>query len=221
MEKILELSSFVNSLEFVGKSDIQEMISKIILCEMNDQKIGKFDLYNFCADSKNPNKSLRGVACRNGYKYATDGHILIRVKDDYPKEYEDRIILPDGSLLSKDVRVFNYERVLNVITDDYINFDVDFDKIKEIKKEVKLHKKTYAKHSHCFVSLLEDTTIAFSLFDKAASAMQAFGIKHLMLHKNDRTRFLVAECEDAKLVFSPSLASINDNQQDCVKFFKL
>ena len=100
MEKILELSSFVNSLEFVGKSDIQEMIGKIILCEMNDQKIGKFDLYSLASNEENV-KSLMGVYHKDGYKYVTNKHILCKTKQDYAPQLDGRENMNDKDILTQ------------------------------------------------------------------------------------------------------------------------
>ena len=52
LNKIEELRNYFNylsELDFETQKVIQNKLDEIVICEMNEQKIGKFNLYDFCA----------------------------------------------------------------------------------------------------------------------------------------------------------------------------
>lgn len=221
MVKIFELRTYVDNLEFVGKTDVLKRIDGIILCEMNDQKIGKFDLYSLASDDE-IRKPLMGVYHKDGYKYVTNTHILCKIKHDYEPEFEGRVIMPDGSLLpEEETRVPRYDSVIPADLNDYICIDVDFSKVAEWQKVAKLHKKIYSKYARLYVSVHEDTTFAFEDFVKFAKAMQAFGLSQIMVHEKDRTKFGVVKNDETTIVICPLVNSVNDVECEEVKWFKL
>lgn len=221
MEKLMELRMYVDALEFAQRNEVCKLIDQIFVCEMNDQKIGKFDLYSLCASGKEPRTCLTGIYHKNGYKYATNAYVLCKTKADYPKELEGRVVLPDGSLLSEEARVYNYDDVVNIDTANYVSVDVDFAKVREFSKEAKQHKKIFKKHSHCFINVYGDTSVNFNTFEKVVNAMQAFGITNILVNPKDRNRMIVANNDTTSIVFLPSAASIDESEQDCIKWFKL
>lgn len=221
MEKLMELRMYVDALEFAQRNEVCKLIDQIFVCEMNDQKIGKFDLYSLCASGKEPQTCLTGIYHKNGYKYATNAYVLCKTKADYPKELEGRVVLPDGSLLSEDARVYNYDDVVNIDTANYVSVDVDFAKVREFSKEAKQHKKIFKKHSRHFINVYRDTSVSFNTFEKAVTAMQAFGITNILVNPKYRNRMIVAKNDTTSIVFLPTVASIDDSEQDCIKWFKL
>lgn len=222
MKKIFELRTFVDSLEFVGKTDVLKQIDDTILCEMNDQKIGKFDLYQLADNDTRYGKSLTGIYHSNGYKYVSNRVILCKTKADYPEEFEGRVILSDGSLLpQEETRVPRFDSVIPADLSNYISIDVDFNKVAQWSKEAKLHKKTYGKSSLRFVEVYNDANSSFELFDLFTKAMRGLGISQIMVHSDDRTKFFVAKNEDTIMILCPSQQSVTDEFNECTKWFKL
>lgn len=221
MEKLMELRMYVDALEFAQRNEVCKLIDQIFVCEMNDQKVGKFDLYSLCASDKEPRTCLRGIYHKDGYKYASNAYVLCKTKADYPKELEGRVVLPDGSLLPEETRVPNYDGIINIDTATCVSVYVDFAKVREFSKEAKQHKKIFKKHSCRFINVYGDTSVSFNIFEKVVNAMQAFGITNILVNPKDRNRMIVAKNDTTSIVFLPTVASIDESEQDCIKWFKL
>jgi hypothetical protein len=88
-----------------------------------------------------------GVYHDNGFKVASDSHILIAIKDEYNPELEGRILMKDGELLDKDD--YKYPVWKSVIPDLKSKIcpktsevvKIDFDKWAELYKGYKADKK--------------------------------------------------------------------------------
>lgn len=220
-EKLIELRKYVDVLEFAQREEVCKRIDQIFVCEMNDQKIGKFDLYSLASDDESY-KPLMGVYHKDGYKYVTNAHILCKTKQDYMPEFEGRVIMPDGSLLpEEETRVPRYDSVIPANLNDYICIYVDFSKVAEWQKVAKLHKKIYRKNARLYVSVHEDTTFVFEDFVKFAKAMQAFGLSQIMVHEKDRTKFGVVKNDETTIIICSVVKSVNDVECEEIKWFKL
>ena len=58
----------------------------------------KFDLTKF-VDRNNRNEFAKGIYHKDGYRYATDGIVLVSVKSGYDAAFEDKIISPKGEMI--------------------------------------------------------------------------------------------------------------------------
>lgn len=76
-------------------------------------KISPKDLYPFCANEKT-RPAINGVHYNKGYIEATDGHILAKVKIDYPKKNEGKIFDTNGFVIDA-----KYPTVSMVIPKEY------------------------------------------------------------------------------------------------------
>lgn len=222
MEKLIELRKYVDVLEFAQRDEVCKRIDQIFVCEMNDQKVGKFDLYSLADKDYHNGKTLMGVYHSNGYKYVSNRAILCKTKADYPKEFEERVVLPDGSLLpQEETRVPRFDSVIPADLSKYISIDVDFNKVAQWSKEAKVHKKNYGKSSVRFVEVYNDTNSSFDLFELFVKAMRGLNISQIMVHSDDRTKFFVAKNEETIMILCPSRQSVTNEFNEYVKWFKL
>jgi hypothetical protein len=226
LNKIEELRNHINylsTLDFETQKVIQNKLDEIIICEMNEQKIGKFNLYDFCAKD-NLRPAMVGVYHKDGYKYATDAYILCKLKQDYKPELEDNIVLKDGSILPKDeyIRVPNYNGVIPYSLDDYESIKIDFAQLQQWNKEAKLHKKTYGKNSVQLVDVYRDHNFKIEYLTKVATAMKELGTDELYVHSTDRARAAVVKTEKATIILMPCAFSKRDyNGKDEIKWFTI
>lgn len=74
------------------------------------------DLYKFVLrDKKSQRNELNGVYYKDGYAYASDGYVLIKLKMKYPAKYEGKIIDKDGNVIEG-----NYPNAEDVLQIEYI-----------------------------------------------------------------------------------------------------
>lgn len=86
-----------------------EMIQQVIRAEaITPAKAGKFNIYNYVADDE-MRPAMNGVFHDRGNKVASDAHILIVLKEDYPAEYEGAVLLKDGSYVESQETVWDAE----------------------------------------------------------------------------------------------------------------
>lgn len=81
-------------------SKLAELLQDVIRAEATTPaKAGKFNIYNYVSkDTCRP--AMNGVFLNEGWKTASDGHILISIKEEYDKAFEGRVMYKDGSFYS-------------------------------------------------------------------------------------------------------------------------
>lgn len=103
-----------------------ELLKDVIRAEcMTPAKAGKFNIYNFVANDE-IRPTMCGVYHDRGNKVASDSHILVAIKEDYPAEYEGKVILKDGSFVYIEEYIWNSEnRITDTIKHDTSYVDKD------------------------------------------------------------------------------------------------
>jgi len=95
---------------------LADLLQDVIRAEaMTPAKAGKFNIYNYVADDE-IRPAMCGVYHDNGMKVASDSHLLIAIKEEYPEEHEGTVILKDGSFVEIEENVLDPEgHVTNTI----------------------------------------------------------------------------------------------------------
>ena len=117
------LVKYVNTIDKIGETlemnVVKDHIRRILKLEDNSVN-GTFSLYDFVMDKKNVYTNfydaLTGVYHSNGYAFASDSHVIIKMKKEYPSEYEGKIIAKNG-----DVIEMNFPNCDNQIRKDGID----------------------------------------------------------------------------------------------------
>ena len=81
---------------------VKDHIRRILKLEDNSVN-GTFSLYDFVMNKKNVYThyydALTGVYNSNGYVFASDSHVIIKMKKEYPYEHEGKIIAKNGDVI--------------------------------------------------------------------------------------------------------------------------
>ena len=93
---IKKLSKVYNFLQAESHSEMAELIAEVIRAESAVPKGKKFDYYKFTTSQKD---ALKGVYHDSGWKVASDAHIMVALKEEYPAELEGKIVDKDGSFI--------------------------------------------------------------------------------------------------------------------------
>ena len=111
IDKLSEVYNALRDPENATINNMQaaEMIQQVIRAEaMTPAKAGKFNIYNYVANDE-IRPAMNGVFHDRGNKVASDAHILIAIKEDYPAEYEGAVLLKDGSYVESQETVWDAE----------------------------------------------------------------------------------------------------------------
>ena len=96
------LVKYVNTIAKCGETletnVVKDHIRRILKLEDNSVN-GTFSLYDFVMDKKNYYDALTGVYHSNGYAFASDSHVVIKMKKEYQPEYEGKIIAKNGDVI--------------------------------------------------------------------------------------------------------------------------
>ncbi len=102
IDKISKVYVALQGSEYAG---LAELLQDVIRAEaMTPAKAGKFNIYNYVADDE-IRPAMNGVFLNDGWKTASDSHILISIKEEYDKEFEGRVMYKDGSFYNIHRRV--------------------------------------------------------------------------------------------------------------------
>lgn len=167
----------IEALKTNESKDIKNLITQFLLSN-ELQKKSKFNPYNYVSkDELRP--AITGVFHSNGYKVATNTHILIAYTDDYNDDLESKIVNKKGAII--DARYPNWEAVIP--TDDNLQyFDLDTSKMTAILAKYKLDKKL-DKDSKKFINF-KGTHFNVEYFASLCSFADFIGTKQIGLNNN-------------------------------------
>lgn len=119
---------------------LKKEFARIIRIESPQSSNPKFDFYKYAA-KKDSHPAMCGIFHDKGQKVASDSHILIAKKEDYPEEYEGKILGKDGNFIEG--KFPNYESVFpnlkkSAYTEHEVNFEAFADFVLQTKAEAKL-----------------------------------------------------------------------------------
>lgn len=188
-----------------------------LACEMNEVKLGKFDLYK-CVDTNGPFQQMRGVYHDDGWRVASDGHILIAAKQEYPEDLEGKIVLKDGSILDEHCK---YPRWRNVIPDvtfkGWQKFRLDFAELADVLREAKTHEKIWKKRmGKKYLSIISVNSAVWfktNLFKLFASILQEHEMCDIF-YKDSRCPITV-KTDTLQLILMPVIHDGDEKEKEC------
>ena len=163
-------------------SHVVQELQEALVCEANDVKLGKLDLYKFTAKDK-LRPALTGVYYSGGWQVATDGYILIACKQDYAEEKEGQVILKDGTVIED--KYPNWRSVIPAMNDEWKTFRLNTDELSAAMRKIKVHTKVYGKYS-CMLSIDDKVWLDPNFFKLFATAMKEAGTDTLRYHSDSR-----------------------------------
>jgi len=195
----------IDALKTNESKEIKKLITQFLLSN-ELQKKSKFNPYKYVSkDEMRP--AMTGVLHSNGYKVATNTHILVAYKDDYNDDLESKIVNKKGAII--DARYPNWEAV--VPADDNLQyFDLDTSKMTAILAKYKLDKKV-DKDSKKFINF-KGTHFNVEYFASLCAFADFIGAKQIGL-SSDLTRACKVHASGNVGILIPVM---NDCFEDCI-----
>ena len=205
---ITKLSEIYNALldpenARISNSQAAEMIQEVIRAEASTPVKGsKFDIFNFVGKD-----SLRPVMCGvfhdDGWRVASDLHILYAERAEYPEEYEHKILLKDGSFVEYGV----YPKWRSIIPDgkDYEEYEFDAKKfygwIEQKRIEWKAANGRGTKFAYSWKVKVGPAYLKAEFFDKFITAMKEIGATKILI--KDYRRMVYAKTDKGCVLLMP------------------
>lgn len=180
----------------------------------------ELDFYKYVSSDK-ARTFMQGVYHKDGYKYATDGKVAIKIKADYPEKFEDKIVSAELTYIDG-----NFPKVQKVIPEmsdmeemtDLSPNQVLVKEFKALKQIFSIHKKISCNWSSFRYILPNHSEILFPVWEQVIHFMEVYPDAKLYCHsedayqpKNERSLMLVSG--DALLVFMPAIRTYGDDKK--------
>lgn len=197
IEKVLDkLQDFLKQEQKIGMSRvsislIEEYVKQLNNILISPVKTGKFNVLKWVGKDKCRPK-LGCLYYKDGFAYATNMHILCKVRMAYDPSFEGKLITPSGEELNE--KPLPYEKVIPN-GEGFETFDLDFEKLNKVLKEYKIFLKG-KKKKDCFSCIkikTENKEVYFriDLLEKIATLMNYLGTNKI---------FVYSEATAAKIV---------------------
>lgn len=188
----------------------KELIEAIIRIESEPKTKSKFKIWDYVSDD-----DIRPAMCHlchdRGFKVASDGHILIAVKEDYDPSLEGRLMLKNGTLAPENE--YRYPKWRDVIPNtelmEMVSVKIDFDKLNGFEADFKAKMKAEnRKYAITAVRVTENCWFKLEYLVKIARAMQHIGTDTLMVNADGR-RAALASTDKGKALLMPIVCPEN------------
>lgn len=170
-------------LDALQSSDINRVKELIkIFIYNNDDKKSEFNIYDYLNKKMIYGREYASyIYHKNGYKYATNSFILVKLKEDYPEEYELK------SVNKKEMTERQYPNADKLINDMLLSkntFKVPLPDTDELEKQYLLNKKVN-KNYIANVVIIDETKYVynFDLFHKLVLFAKHIGASELIVNK--------------------------------------
>lgn len=159
----------------------------------------KINFFNYTLkDAKRPVFGTVYHEC--GYKIATDKRIMLYIKEDYPEEYEKKMLQKNGTFLSEG-RYPNYISVIPKRT-GYNPYQFDKDKFYKGIDDVR-EKTGLKKYQENWVVKIGGVYLNAELFNKFIKAVDYIGAKEVLI--KDEMSPVFAQTDKGKVLLMPRL----------------
>lgn len=149
----------------------------------------KLNFYKYVYQGGKEREFMRGVYHKDGFKFATDGKVAIKIKSDYPEEFEDKIISKEQTVI--DGRFPNVAKVIPDMEDmrEITDVSPNATLIKEYKAllpvfkvQKKLCEYDYEISGYC---LPNGSFVMMLVWEQVIRFLESFPDSKLYCHKED------------------------------------
>ena len=198
--KAESLKHLQNLYERTEDKYFKETIEAIIRLESETKSKGKFSLWDYVSKD-----DIRPAMCcvlhDNGFKVASDTHILVVLKEGYPEDMEGKLMRKDGTIEDENVKFPNWRMVIpDPKKMEMVSVRLDFARIRQFEADFKAKKKLdkrmegYVRVGGCLFKL--------EYLIKAVRFMEHVGTDEFMVSPDGR-RAALAVSGDSKMILMP------------------
>lgn len=149
----------------------------------------ELDFYRYVSYDK-ARRFMQGVYHKDGYKWATNGTVMVKVKADYPEKFENKIVSKELTYI--DGQFPNCSRVIPEMSDmheitDLSPNEVILKEFKALKSLFSIHKKISNNWISFRYVLPNHSVILFEVWEKVIHFMECYPDAKLYCHKDETT----------------------------------
>ena len=198
-----------SSMESHDAEFIKSLVVEIIRAEENDgkAKTEKFNLYDYTEKKKNYRPVMECVYHDGGYKVASNGGILVALKEDYDPSLEGKMFKKDGEELTDYV----YPKWRSVIpkhdSEDWVRVNFKAEEfnnwLKERRAEYKAENAKSIKFDDFWQVRILGSHLTAERFSMLLAVAKRFGTNELIINKKDPASAWLVENENGVAIAMP------------------
>lgn len=181
---------------------LADLIKQVMRAESPEAKAGKFDYFKYVYNT-GTRPIMQCVFHDEGFKVASDMHILIAIKDNYPDEYEHKMLRADGSF--EEYGTYPKWRIVIPKPDGYEPYKVDRKAFYEWLTQKRAEYKAETGKGKKFVNewryQVGPAQFQAERFDLLLTAMERIGTDVLMVKNANRSAY--AQTEEGTALLMP------------------
>lgn len=184
----------------------KELIEAIIRIESEPKTKSKFKIWDYVGkDETRP--SMCCVLHDSGFKVASDAHILIALKEEYPDELEGKLLKKDGTIETEYTKYPNWRSVIpDPQKRKMVSIRLDFEKIRGFESEYKAKVKAQGIKQDGYVRVTENCILRLDYLMKIIKFMEHISTDTLMIASDGRGAALAVSGESKCIVMPMSSA---------------
>lgn len=192
----------------ICNNDAKDLINRFLLSNMGKDR-HRLNLYDFVSKDKY-RPALTGVFHENGFRVATNSHILVSVKENYPNNYEGKIF--NDKFVEIEAQ---YPKYKSVIPDknNMREFPFKLNDVKALYRQYVLDKR--ADKTVVGVIYFDNVAISMELIKGILDFANTFNVDKLYLSSPDRCIYM--ESGENKLIAMPTF--VNESRVE-LKIYK-
>ena len=183
----------------------KELIEAIIRLESETTTKSKFKIWDY-VEKDDIRLALCCVFHDSGFKVASDGRIMIALKEEYAPELEGRLMKKDGILLNEDTKYPKWRDIIpNPELNGMIPIVLDFAKIRKIENDFKAKVKALGSTYNNvlgYVKVTDKYTFKLQLLMKMVRFMEHTGTNEMLVDPDGR-RAVLAIGGESRCILMP------------------
>lgn len=180
----------------------KELIEAIIRIESADEKKGKFKIWD-CVGKDKIRPSMCCVLHDSGFKVASDAHILVALKEEYPDEMEGKLLKKDGTIETEHTRYPNWRSVIpDPQRSGMVKVELDLERVRGFEKDYKARIKARGYSDSGYVCITGNCWFKIDYLMKMVRFMEYVGTSHIWVNP-DGNRASLAVSGDSKCILMP------------------
>lgn len=174
------------------------------------KKVGNFDIFSWCSKSGYENRRfMKGVNHLNGYRFATDSKVLVRIREDYPEEFEGQCLSKSGELYADKEGLMRFGKDVEYVLDNARKNEQAVAFTQEALAEAVAEVKAEKKLNGIVPIDIAGTKFSDDVFLRVATFLKSFGVNELKAAPKNRAFY--ARAESAEIVFMPCIMGYDAN----------
>lgn len=193
---------------------VYERLMQVLRCETPAVST-KFDIWKWVCKDEDTRPVMCGIYHEDGFKVASESHILVWLKEEYPDNLEGKVLYKDGRVLD----CYKYPRWRSVIpTENSQVVKIDIAKFREAHNDWKARMRAFKKNATDDnpgrgVVKVADAYFDMDSFSRVVDFMDAYGADEIICNGQNNRRAAMVKAGESGCLIMPISGESKDGSK--------